>query len=101
MIAGLIFALPIWFLVHVGKQLAVGLKHDNRNSAARWVETETFPKGLKGKVKVKFSETTRFDRLITFVAGRKATYGKWVPVTDSPVDKARFLAFKKRYNTQV
>ena len=37
---------------------------------------------------------------MTFIAGRKATYGKWVPVSDSPVDKARFLAFKKRYNTQ-
>ena len=86
--------------MHVGKQLAIGLKHDNRNSAAKWVETETFPKGLKGKVKVKFSETTWFDRLMTFLAGRKATYGKWVPVTDSAVDRARFLAFKKRYNTQ-
>ena len=99
-VAGLVFILPIWFLVHVGKQLAVGLKQDTRNSAARWVETETFPTGLKGKVMKKFSETTKFDRLICFIAGRKATYGTWEPISDSPVDKARFLAFKKRYNTQ-
>ena len=49
----------------------------------RRIETETFPKGLSGKIKIKYSETTYFDLLCCLAFRRNADYGAWVPQSDT------------------
>ena len=49
----------------------------------RRIETETFPKGLRGNKNIKYSKTTYFDLLCCLAMGRNASYGAWVPQSDT------------------
>ena len=72
----------------------------------KWVETKTFPSGIKLKKGlphsklVKYSEATFIDKFLALWLSRKGKYGKWEALSTEAGDKGRAKAFKAIFKKQ-
>ena len=90
-IAVVVLTGAFFFLHLIASELKRGLKggRGEEKPDLKWIETETFPKGLRGKKKIKYSDTTYFDLLCCLVFSRNASYGTWVPQSETKYDTKR------------
>lgn len=98
-VASLVLLGAFYFIHHIASELHNGLVggRGKETPDLKWVEIANFPKGIKGKDRIKYSEATYWDIFWTLVFRRGGTYGEWVAQSDTKYDVKRAAAFKDKF----